>query len=88
MIDSKKTEGNNHPKLVNNTRTGGILNNNATGGSPLSPNSNANSNTSDSKTNSLFKKVIFVPNHFNFNDSKLPGLKLKFKDFFKGSRGL
>ena len=56
-MDSKKTEGSNHPKLVNNTRTGGILNNNATGGSPLSPNSNTNSNTSDSKTNSLFKKV-------------------------------
>lgn len=58
MIDSKKTEGSNHPKLVNNTRTSGILNNNATGGSPLSPNSNTNSNTSDSKTNSLFKKGL------------------------------
>lgn len=57
IIDAKKSDGNNHTKLVNNTRTSGILNNNATGGSPLSPNSNTNSNTSDSKTNSLFKKV-------------------------------
>ncbi|KAL0269563.1 UNVERIFIED_CONTAM: hypothetical protein PYX00_007254 [Menopon gallinae] len=51
IIDGKKTEGNNHPKLVNNARTGGILNNNATGGSPLSP----NSNTSDSKTHTRIK---------------------------------
>lgn len=57
MIDGKKPEGNNLPKLVNSARTGGILNNNATGGSPLSPNSNTNSSISDSKTNSLFKKV-------------------------------
>ncbi|EEB19026.1 conserved hypothetical protein [Pediculus humanus corporis] len=56
IIDAKKSEGTNHTKLINNTRTTGILNNNATGGSPLSPNSNINSNTSDSKTNSLFKK--------------------------------
>ncbi|KAK6635908.1 hypothetical protein RUM43_007176 [Polyplax serrata] len=58
IIDAKKTDGNNHTKLVNNTRTSGILNNNATGGSPLSPNSNSNSNTSDSKTSSLFKRGL------------------------------
>ena len=50
MID-KKQEGNS-PKLISNSnKSGNILNNNATGGSPPSPTSG------DVKSTTLFKKV-------------------------------